>query len=74
VFGALARTLIPIRDLKEIFFYKENVRWQIIYSNFLGKHAKTLIKNLRIVATALAKVWELSDKYGYYLFLALMGD
>ena len=31
-------------------------------------------ENLRIVATALSKARELSDKYGYYLFLVLMGD
>jgi len=31
-------------------------------------------ENLRIVATALAKAQELSDKYGYYLYVTLMGD
>lgn len=51
VFGALARTLIPIRDLKEIFFYKENVRWQIIYSNFLRRHE--LPKNFPSLAHSL---------------------
>ena len=31
-------------------------------------------ENLKIVATALAKALELSDKYGYYLYVTLMGD
>jgi len=38
IFGALARALISLQDLKKIFFYRKDVKWQAVYAEFLEKY------------------------------------